>query len=450
MPLPGSSPTLKGVEDRVLERIGRGFCRGEYPARSLVDGGSMNNTRLWTRDFVFIAATTFFVAMTFYLLMTTMAVYAIERFAASESLAGLSAGMFVIGALVSRVLAGKYMEVIGRKRLLYASLVLFLVATLLYLPINDLTLLLIVRFIHGTAFGAATTILATAVMDIIPDERRGEGTSYFSLSPTLATAIGPFLGLFITQHADYEVMFIVCALFSVLAIVMTVFSRIPEARMTPQQREAMSGFVLQDFFERSAVPLSIVMLIMGMAYSGILAFLNPYAREIGMIGAASFFFIVYSVFILVSRPFTGRLLDARGDNIVMCPALLIFVLGLVVLAGARHGAVLLLAGALVGLGFGTCMSCIQAIVIKRSPRHRIGLATSTFFFCADAGMGVGPYLVGGIIPLLGFRGMYLALSGMVFLGFVLYCFVHGKRAGVRSAPGTGQELTPGVGRRGAL
>lgn len=387
----------------------------------------MSKSKLWTKDFIIISATTFFVALTFYLLMTTMTMYAIEQFNASESQAGLASGIFVIGALITRLLAGKYMEIIGRKKMLCGSLVLFLIATLLYFLVDNLGLLIVVRFIHGAAFGVATTAMPTAIMDIIPRERRGEGVSYFSLSPTMATAIGPFLGIFIMQHADFSIMFAVCTGFSVMSIIIMLFAQIPEATIAEEQREAMKGFAWQDFFEKSAIPISVIMLLMGMAYSGILAFLNSYAININLTTAASFFFIVYAAFILISRPFTGRLLDAKGDNIVMYPSLLLFTLSLVLLSQAEYGFILLLAGALVGLGFGNIMSCAQAIAIKEAPQHRIGLATATYFFCSDLGMGTGPVLVGSIIPVVGFRGMFMTLAVVVFLSIGLYYLVHGKK-----------------------
>lgn len=394
----------------------------------------MIKSKLWTKDFIIISATTFFVALTFYLLMTTMTMYAIERFNASQSQAGLASGIFVIGALLSRLLAGKYMEIIGRKKMLGGSLGLFLIATLLYFLVDNLSLLLVVRFIHGATFGVATTAMPTAIMDIIPVERRGEGIGYFSLSPTLATAIGPFLGILIMQYADFNMLFAICTGFSVMSSIIILFAQIPEAKITKKQREAMKGFTWQDFFEISAIPISMIMLLMGMAYSGILAFLNSYAIEINLTTAASFFFIVYAVFILISRPFTGRLLDVKGDNIVMYPALLLFTLSLVLLSQAESGFILLLAGALVGLGFGTIMSCAQAIATKEAPQHRIGLATATYFFCSDVGMGTGPILVGSIIPIVGFRGTFMTLAVAVFLSIGLYYLVHGKKAIYRNQP----------------
>ncbi|MBW9159196.1 MFS transporter [Clostridium tagluense] len=388
----------------------------------------MNKSKLWTKDFTIITLTTFFLYLTFYLLMTTLTVYAIKQFSASQSQAGLASSMFVIGALFSRILAGKYIEVIGRKKLLFTGLILFLIAAISYFPADNLNLLLIVRFIHGAVFGIASTAMATAIMDIIPSERRGEGTSYYSLSITLASAIGPFLGLFITQHANFNLIFVACTVFSVISIVVMLFAKIPEAKLTKEQTKAMKGFKLQDFFEKKAIPISIIAFIMGIAYSGILSYINSYALEINLTQAASFFFLVYSIVCLISRPFTGKLLDSKGDNTVMYPSLILFVLGLALISQAGTGITFLLAGALIGLGYGTVYTCTQAIAIKSSPKHRVGLATSTFFIFMDAGIGVGPLLIGTIVPIVGFRGMYMTLATIVFLSIFLYYFIYGKRS----------------------
>ena len=89
-----------------------------------------------------------------------------------------------------------------------------------------------------------------------------------------------------------------------------------------------------------------MMVIMGIAYSGIVSFLNSYAIEIQLQDAAGFFFIVYAIFLFISRPFTGRLLDLKGDNVVIYPAILLFSLSLLLLSYACNGFILLLAGAL--------------------------------------------------------------------------------------------------------
>lgn len=388
----------------------------------------MNETtvRLWTKDFIIFATANFFIALTFLLLMTNMAVYAMEEFKASQSNAGLASSIFIIGTLVFRIFAGRYIEKIGRKRLLFGGLFLFLVATLLYFVVKSLGLLLLVRFMHGGAFGIAATAMAAIVMSIIPRKRLGEGASYFSMSGTLAMAIGPFLGVFISQHAGFSMVFAACTLFSATSIIISLFAYVPEVNLDREQLEAMNGFKLSNFFEAKAVPISIIIAIIGFSYSSILSFLTSYTKEINLIDAASIFFIIYSVFILISRPFTGRLFDVKGANIVIYPSLVLFALGLALVGQASYSYTLLVAGAIIGLGYGTIISCSQAIAVKESPRHRIGLATSTFFVCLDMGIGIGPFLLGYIIPVVGFRGLYSMLAVVVLSCILLYYLLHGR------------------------
>ena len=82
----------------------------------------MNKSKLWTKDFIIAFTANFFIALVFYLLMTTLTVYAVTQFNAAQSKAGLASSIFIIGASFSRLFAGKYIEVIGRKKLLYGSL----------------------------------------------------------------------------------------------------------------------------------------------------------------------------------------------------------------------------------------------------------------------------------------------------------------------------------------
>lgn len=386
----------------------------------------MAKSKLWTKDFIIITLTAFLIFLTFYLLMTTLTLYSIEQFNASQTAAGFAASIFVIGSLFSRILSGKYVDVIGRRKLLYTSLTLFLVACLLYFLVDNFSVLLFVRFIHGIAFGAATTVTGTAVMSIIPSERRGEGTGYFSLSTPLATAIGPFLGILITQHADFNMIFVVCSLFSAISMIVMLFAKIPEVTLTPQQLKEIKGFKFQDFIEKTAIPISVIIFILGITYASVLTYISPYSIDIELTAAASFFFIVYAVFLLASRPFTGKLLDSKGENIVIYPALISFVLGLVCLSQSYSNTMLLIASALIALGFGNMLSCSQAVVVNKAPNHRIGLATSTFYIAMDAGVGVGPLIIGVILPFFGYRGMYMTMAVFAVITLIIYYFVHGK------------------------
>jgi len=56
------------------------------------------------------------------------------------------------------------------------------------------------------------------------------------------------------------------------------------------------------------------------------------------------------------------------------------------------------------------------------------LVTATYFVFFDFGVGVGPLILGYILPVTGFRGLYVTMAIIVFSSIVIYYFVHGKKA----------------------
>jgi len=388
----------------------------------------MHKPKLWTKDFLIDSITNFFVYLVYYLLILTITVYATDNFQASPSEAGLASGIFIVGALFARIFAGRSIERVGRKKMLYLGLTFFLITTLFYFEINSLLFLFVIRFLSGVGFGISSTATGTIAASIIPNERRGEGTSYYAMSTTLALAVGPFLSILTTQHGSFNIIFALCVILLAVTFIATFFLKVPEIQLTKEQLESMQEFKLTNFFEAKAFPISIISALIGFSYSSILCFLTSYTKEINLLDAGSFFFMVFAGLVLISRPLTGRWFDQKGENFVMYPAFLLFAMGLVIMSQARQGSFLLLAGAFVGLGFGTFTSSAQAISVKVSPRHRMGLATSTFFIFLDGGVGIGPFLLGLLVPLTGFRGLYVSMSVVVFACIFLYYFLHGRKA----------------------
>ena len=389
----------------------------------------MNKPKLWTKNFLIITLENFFVYFTYYLLIVIIAVYATDKFHASPSMAGLSAGIFIIGAILGRLYAGNSIERVGHKKMLYWSFALYLVTTLLYFSINSLGLLIAIRLLHGAAFGLTSTATGTIAAEIIPNERRGEGTGYYALSMTIAAAIGPFLGMFLIQHANFNANIIVCVI-ALSVSLLTVFTLIvPQADLKNRELINTKGLALSNFFEAKAIPISIVTALSCFGYSSILTFLSAYTKSINFMDVGSFFFIAYAAAILISRPFTGRWFDLRGENFIIFPTFLLFTVALIMLGGAHHGYSILLAGVFTGFGYGNFFAAALALAVKESPLHRKALATSTYFIFADVGTGVGPFLFGFLIPILGYRGLYFSMAAVVLATSCLYYFLHGRRSG---------------------
>ena len=393
----------------------------------------MNTHKLWTKDFLLIAFTNLFIFLCFYSLMVTLTVYTMDKFHTSASIAGLASSIFVIGAVFVRPFAGKRIALIGPKKLLVASLSVFFLSTLLYFAADNLIMLLCLRLIHGAAFGVASTATGTIVAEIIPPSRRGEGMGYFAISTNIAMAIGPFIGLYISNVYEFTMVFTISMAFAFFSLVASILLRYEQPALSEKQVEALKSNKLRDYFEFAAIPISVTAGVIGFTYSSVLSHLTSFSAEISLTGAASFFFVVYAASLLLTRPFTGKWFDLRGENFVIYPSLLLYALSLLILGGAMNSGMLLLAGAMMGIGLGTFQSSAQTIAIKEAPAHRIGLATSTFFVMYDAGIGLGPFLQGLYIPFSGYRGLYITMGAIAFIGIFMYYFAHGRNSAVKKA-----------------
>lgn len=401
------------------------------------------NNRLWTRSYILNNVTCFIINVSYYMLMVVMTDYAVSRLGATLSMAGLATGAFIVGALLARIFMGGQIERIGLKRSAYLGLTVFLLGLILNFFISDIWLLSAARCIQGLGFGIVSTTTGAIMAHMVPAVRRGEGTSYYAMFVTLATAIGPYAG-----GAFYDgSLFVDLTISSLLLLVSLVCVRyisVPEASAdrTGVTGDGGNGGLLSKFIEPKALPIAAVTLLVSLGFAGILGFVSSYEKELGLTAAGHYFFIVYAVFTLVSRPFTGRLFDRMGANVVMYPAFVIFGIGLLLLSIASTGFELLLVAACMGLGFGTYMSCAQAIAIIVSPKQRMGVATSTFFVFMDLGVGFGPSLMGLLIPSTGFSGLYCALGVIQFVCAGIYLATTARklrRASRGGAASVGQE-----------
>ncbi|MGA3603333.1 MFS transporter, partial [Lysinibacillus agricola] len=63
------------------------------------------------------------------------------------------------------------------------------------------------------------------------------------------------------------------------------------------------------------------------------------AKELDVVTAGSYVFIIYAIGILATLPFTVKLLDSRGANIVVYPWLVIFAIGMYAWSAATSSVV---------------------------------------------------------------------------------------------------------------
>ncbi|ALH96031.1 MFS transporter [Acinetobacter equi] len=391
---------------------------------------------LWTRNFILVSAINFQLVLIFYLLVVVIVGYAVAELNATTAHAGLVSGLFIVGTLIGRLLVGQFLEKFGRKTTLILGLSGFLLFSALYFLPLDLGMLLFVRFTHGFMMGVASSVLGTIIAQILPPTRRGEGIGYYSMSSTLGTAIGPFLAIWMMFNLSYNAIFLLSTLISVSCLIVACFIQIPQlphaskVQISDKLNTPKPKFISR-FIEINALPISIIMLLAAICYSGVLSFINFYAKELNLVQAASFFFLMYAIAILISRPFTGPLMDRKGENIIIYPAFIIMGVALILLSFAQTSTMLLICASLLGFGYGNIQSVCQTIAVKSASLERMGFATSTFFIFLDAGLGFGPYFIGKALDFIHYDQLYLYSGFAAFICLIIYFFLHGKKSSLK-------------------
>ena len=403
---------------------------------------TMENDRIFTKNFWMSFGAIFSSAVVMYTLMSVMAEYA-SGMGTGAALAGLVSGIYVFGGLCSRLYSGRALEKTGWKRLALIFITLHAAACFFYFFVHNIVLLILVRFIHGIGFGAASNALMTMGMSVLPKSRFSEGCGYLMLSTTLGVGIGPFFGGMIYDRFGATGCF---ATATFLCLMMLLFLAFIDVRdMDPgaiqRQRQKEKGLPaeskaqdstlsasavdeeisfhahpsekktaskeyshwLERFLELRSVPISLVTGLCALGYVSVMSFYRLYAAQTHLEKPFSAFFLLYALILVFSRPIAGKLQDRFGDRIVCIPGILAQTAGLFLISVRPCILTVILCSIGCALGFGTLNSACNAIACRHTSNERRSYAVSTFYICCDIGMGIGPLIMGSI---LGFSDSY--------------------------------------------
>lgn len=222
------------------------------------------------------------------------------------------------------MVTGHVVDRFGKRRVLVVALVAVALSCTLYLVASSLPALVAVRMLHGASYAFASTAVMALAQAAIPDGRRAEATGHLALGTTLATAIGPALGLFLAGSIGYAWLFRATLGITVVSLVLGLLVREAPAatgvdgerrRRGPLEHPAPAvGFRLRSVLHPAVLPISGFMLLVGLSYAGILTYLNAYSVERGLTAGAGLFFLAYAAAMLVMRLTLGTLQDRRGTT----------------------------------------------------------------------------------------------------------------------------------------
>jgi EmrB/QacA subfamily drug resistance transporter len=116
---------------------------------------------------------------------------------------------YLLAATIAAPLYGKLGDLYGRKVVLQAAIVLFLVGSALCGTSQDMTQLIGFRALQGLGGGGLMVTTIAVVGDIIPPRDRGRYQGFFGAVFGVSTVIGPLLGGFFVDNLSWRWIFYV-------------------------------------------------------------------------------------------------------------------------------------------------------------------------------------------------------------------------------------------------
>jgi len=370
--------------------------------------------KLWNKSYILVLLLGVFTSMASQMVTPLISKYALSL-GAPLTFAATIASMMSIAALVFRPFSGFVSDRVNRKKLMIVGTLITAFSVFLYSFAEGTTSLMVMRMIHGTAFsfmGVANMAFGTS---FIPKERMGEGMGYMSLGAILSSAVGPNLGLILSERFGFSICFTISAAISVVSVLIMIMIPYEAPAKVTRRKFTLDSLIGKDIIIYAS--------IMGLFSCGN-GLLNTYLALIGderNIANIGLFFTAYSIAVVAIRPLSGKLLDKKGLTIILIPALIIASISMVIVGAAQTVTLFIIAGALKAIGQGGGAPSIQATCVKTLGRDRAGVASSTCYIGQDIGNAFAPIIGGVVATSYGYDTVFYGYAAILLVaGLGLY------------------------------
>jgi EmrB/QacA subfamily drug resistance transporter len=166
---------------------------------------------------------------------------------------------YLLTSTVSVPLVGKISDIYGRKRVFQATIVIFLVGSILAGVAQTMTQMILFRGIQGIGGGGLLAMTFTILGEILSPRERPQYMGYFTGVFAAASVIGPLIGGFFVDNLSWRWVFYVNIPFGILALMVTAkYLHVPD----PTERRPI------DFLGSGLFGIAVTSLLLGATWGG--------------------------------------------------------------------------------------------------------------------------------------------------------------------------------------
>jgi MFS family permease len=385
---------------------------------------------------LFIAGLLFWISITLFL--PTLPTY-IQAMGGTTQQVGIVMSCFAIGLIASRTWLGRVADRRSRKIVILIGTLVAAIAPIGYLLVHSVFGLAQIRAFHGISIAAFTIGYSALVVDLAPIQHRGTLIGYMNLAVPVGMSIGPALGGFLESNGKqyfpdgtgYELVFILSTLCGVSALLLS--SQIQESLPSViKSQSATDGKTIQrDFWQLTKDPAllmpTIVLLLIGLVFGALVAFLPLFIREIQLNFNVGLFYTVIAIASFTVRLFVGQASDRYGRGLFISGGLVCYVLSMLFLTQANTPIMFILAAIAEGSGAGILIPLVLALISDRSYANERGKVFALCMGGFDVGIALGGLVLGSLSVILGgYRGIFAVAAILSLVALIIFVTQAGK------------------------
>jgi MFS family permease len=378
---------------------------------------------LYTRAFALCALANFAQAVSFSLFLHFPGF--LKELGAGESEIGVLVALTALSTVVLGPFCGRLMDRHGRRPIIIGGNLLNVGAIGFYMTLHGLSpAMYVVRLFHGVAGMMLYSGLFTYAADIVPPARTAQGLALFGVSAMLSITVGGVIGDAALAWGGYQALFLTSLGCAIAGFALALPLR-ESGGLLAREAEPPRAF-RTTLCQPNLVPLWLVTWMFFFAQAGVFTFLKTYVMATGF-GTLGAFFTVYTLTAIVQRLALGWVPDRLGLTRVLAPALLAFVVGLLLLSMAGSAWQVWTAALFCGVGHGYAFPILLGLVSRRARVTERGTAMAIYTTIDDGAVLVAGPLLGFLIETMGYAPMFWSVAGLLAGTTVLFLLWDRKR-----------------------
>lgn len=388
-------------------------------------------------SFMGIYAVGFFARLSYALARSPVLPLFALYFGAGPEAIGWVVGISTVTGIFFKLPSGALSDLIGRKKTMLIGLFVFAVMPFMYLLVTNISLLIVIRFLHGFA----TAVYGPVSMAVIAEfagNKKGEMLSWFSSVTIIGNLLGAPIGGFVLYSiskastlslGDFQKVYLLSGFAGLLSLLCA-------WRFLRGEEPIQNGMGLKDSLSRFASGIKEVVsdkrVVITSSMEGLQnttmgaleAFLPIYAVKVAGLNEfqAGLLWGVQVLVTILSKPIMGKMSDRYGRKPVIVTGMVLCAVSFACVPLLQAFYLLLITAAFFGLGEAFVTSSSAALVADICKERHFGTAMGTFGTIFDIGHASGPIVAGILIARWGYLHSFWLMAAILLMAVPVFIF----------------------------